>query len=253
MLSKVRGHLSYANVMATVAAFAAIGGGAVAIGGVVTSDGKIQACYDRKGKNRGEVRLLVKGKCTRAEKRIAWNQQGPAGDPGPAGTPGSNADALGAVLASDGPGSGLNADLLDGQDSTAFLPTTGGSVSGLLSLGAGTRSSAGTATAPAYSFTTDANTGMYSAGANTIGLAAAGSIVGEVNSEGIEVRDGYLRVNTTNSTSPTPADCSDLNDHPGRMLLSVNGPNPDPAVLFVCDSDVSAAGGSQLGWIALNP
>lgn len=256
MLSKVKGHLSYANVMATVAAFAAIGGGAVAIGGVVTPDGQIQACYDRKGKDRGEVRLLVRGKCTRGEKPIAWNEQGPPGDPGdpgPAGAPGSSAEALQTVLAGDGPGSGLNADLLDGQDSTAFLRTTGGTVSGLLTLGAGARANAGSETAPAYSFSGDSNTGLYSSAANTLGLTASGSIVAVVKPEGLEVLDGYLRVDTTNSPSPTSNDCNDLNNHPGRMLLSVNGFNPADAVLYVCDNDVGAGAGAQPGWIAVNP
>ena len=32
--------------------------------------------------------------------------------------------ALGEILDDDGPGSGLNADLLDGQDSTAFMSAT---------------------------------------------------------------------------------------------------------------------------------
>jgi hypothetical protein len=75
-------------VVAVVALFIALGGGAyaVAIRGVTDEQGVIQACYDKKGRDRGEVRLLVKGKCKRkAEKPIAWNQQGPAGPQGPQG------------------------------------------------------------------------------------------------------------------------------------------------------------------------
>ena len=88
MLTELRSHLTYANVMVTLIAFAVLGGGVVAIGGVTDEQGKIQACYDKKGSNQGEVRLLVKGSCdSKTEKAIAWSQQGP---PGPAGEPGKN-------------------------------------------------------------------------------------------------------------------------------------------------------------------
>lgn len=88
MLSSIRSHLTYANVMVTLLAIVVLGGGAVAIGRVTTPDGQIQACYDKKGANRGDVRLLVKGKCTRAEQKIVWGQQGPQGQPGPQGAQG---------------------------------------------------------------------------------------------------------------------------------------------------------------------
>lgn len=85
MFSTLRPRLTFANVTSVLALFAALGGGAVAISGVTNSEGEIQACYDKKGPDRGEVRLLVKGKCTRQERKIVWSRQGP---PGPAGEQG---------------------------------------------------------------------------------------------------------------------------------------------------------------------
>ena len=85
MLGKLRPRLTYANVMVTLMAFAMIGGGAVAIGGVTNSEGEIQACFDKKGADQGEVRLLVKGKCTSQERKITWSQQGPVGPQGQQG------------------------------------------------------------------------------------------------------------------------------------------------------------------------
>ncbi len=88
MLGKLRPHLTYANVMVTLMAIAIIGGGSVAIGGVINEDGEIKACFDKKGKNRGDLRLLVKGRCTRQERKILWNQKGSPGDPGQPGEQG---------------------------------------------------------------------------------------------------------------------------------------------------------------------
>jgi hypothetical protein len=100
MFSAIRARLTFANATAVVALFAALGGGAVAIGGVINDQGEIQACFDKKGPDAGEVRLLVKGKCTRAERKILWNQQGepgPQGQPGPQGEPGPPGPATGAA------------------------------------------------------------------------------------------------------------------------------------------------------------
>ena len=74
---------SYGNVMATVAIFIAICGGSLAIGTVPNESGQIAACYVKKGKQRGDVRLLVKGtKCRRNEKLITWAVVGQQGAPG---------------------------------------------------------------------------------------------------------------------------------------------------------------------------
>lgn len=104
-------HLSYSNVMSTVAAVAAIGGGTFAIAAVPDKSGKINACYVKSGKRKGQVRLLVTGtKCGRGEAKIAWNQQGLPGGQGPAGAdgqpgaqgaPGSDAQFNGAAAGGD--------------------------------------------------------------------------------------------------------------------------------------------------------
>ena len=60
----------------------ALVGGVVAIGALPDSEGKINACYVRHGERKGEVRLLVSGKCGSGEKRLSWNQQGPRGENG---------------------------------------------------------------------------------------------------------------------------------------------------------------------------
>jgi hypothetical protein len=87
--------LSYANVVATVALFAALGGGAyAALSGVPDKAGVFHGCADRKS---GALRVVQKAKdCKKArtvvrkgkkvrlpgELAIAWNQQGPQGQPG---------------------------------------------------------------------------------------------------------------------------------------------------------------------------
>jgi hypothetical protein len=68
-----------------------------AAAGPVRKDGKIRACYRVKGKPKGALRLLVKGKrCRRGERVVVWTAiasaggSGPtAGEPGKTGQPGS--------------------------------------------------------------------------------------------------------------------------------------------------------------------
>ena len=81
-----RRHLSYANVMATVAVVFAMSGGAIAAtGGFSGSEEKLKACV---GGN-GVMRLLKGKRCSRGQKTVAWNQEGPAGAKGPAGAAGA--------------------------------------------------------------------------------------------------------------------------------------------------------------------
>jgi len=258
MLESARAHLTYANVMATLAVFVAIGGGAVAIGGVVDSNGEVRACYVKKGPNRGDVRLLVKGKCSKSERAINWSQRGPSGAPGapgqqgPAGEqgpPGAPADAVGAVLAADGPGSGLNADLLDGADSTAFLSTSGGTLTGILNPQAGIRANDGTATTPAYSFLDDSNTGVFSPTANEVSIATGGATGALVSSNGLEIPSGaYLRADVLHGVPPA-GDCTNQNDHIGRIAVLSASLAEAPPALYICDSDVSGVAGNQRGWV----
>ena len=89
MHKQLRVRLTYANVMATIAAFAAIGGGAFAIGAVPDREGRIKACFVPKGKAKGDVRILVSGsKCRKGEAKVTWNQRGRRGRRGAQGEPG---------------------------------------------------------------------------------------------------------------------------------------------------------------------
>lgn len=107
--------LSYANVAATAALALAVGGGTVALGGAIDEEGEIQACFDKKGRGQGDLRLLVKGRCAKGERSIAWNQEGPRGPEGPAGT----------VGADGAPGSGAEVDAFTKAESDArFLRTS---------------------------------------------------------------------------------------------------------------------------------
>lgn len=122
----LRGRLTYANVMATIAVFVSVGGGAYAVTGIPGSDGSINGCYKKKT---GVLRVVKSGlRCRRGERRIAWSQKGvpgqagakgAAGDTGPKGDPGETGPA-----GAPNP----NAETLDGLDSTAFVLGGGGAV-----------------------------------------------------------------------------------------------------------------------------
>ena len=99
MFKSVRDTVSYANLMATIAVFIALGGSAFAL--TSTSGGGIlNACAKKKT---GALRVLRTGKrCKKAERRITLiarstpGAPGPAGQQGPqgaAGQPGSNGSA----------------------------------------------------------------------------------------------------------------------------------------------------------------
>jgi hypothetical protein len=74
-------------VLATVALFVALGGGAwAASGGLIGAGGVIHACVPNKG---GPLSVVPPGeKCGRGQRRISFNQQGPPGQTGPQGPPG---------------------------------------------------------------------------------------------------------------------------------------------------------------------
>ena len=143
MLRKLLSKVTYANAAATLAVVLAAGGGAFAVGAVVDREGNIKACYVKKGRSAGDVRLLVKGtKCRKGEAKIAWGKAGPQGaagqsgaqgSAGPQGPPGAQGEP-GAAGASGG--TSANADTLDSLDSTDFLrsdATAGGDLTGPLS------------------------------------------------------------------------------------------------------------------------
>jgi hypothetical protein len=85
-MERIRQHLSYANVVATLALVFAMSGGAIAATGAFTAaSSRINACA---GAN-GVLKILTGKKCKHGQKAVSWNQQGPAGARGPAGAQGS--------------------------------------------------------------------------------------------------------------------------------------------------------------------
>ena len=85
-MRRIRTHLNYTNVAATLALVFAMTGGAIAATGGFTSGGKLQACVNQEG----GLKLLKAGKhCKRGQKTVAWNQSGPVGAKGIAGAPGA--------------------------------------------------------------------------------------------------------------------------------------------------------------------
>jgi hypothetical protein len=113
MPSALRARLTFANVTSVLALFAALGGGAVAIGADANKAGEIRACYVKTGTDQGAVRLLVKGRCTRRERKITWSQRGPIGPQGVQGQRG-----LSGPSGSDGSIAGVAA----GGDLTGAFP-----------------------------------------------------------------------------------------------------------------------------------
>jgi hypothetical protein len=84
-MERIKRHLSYANVAATLALVIAMSGGALAATGGFTSGGKLQACTS----SNGTLKLLQPGKkCKKGQKALAWNQTGPAGPKGATGATG---------------------------------------------------------------------------------------------------------------------------------------------------------------------
>jgi hypothetical protein len=75
-------HVTYSNVMSTLAVIGVIAGSAFATAAVIGPDGEINACYAKKG---GALEVSKKKKCGKGEKPISWNQKGPAGPQGPPG------------------------------------------------------------------------------------------------------------------------------------------------------------------------
>jgi hypothetical protein len=110
-LRQIGSRLTYANVMATVAVFLALGGGAYALTGIPDRGGVYHACVDPKA---GALRVVKTARSCRktktvrrgtrrvrilGESAIAWNQQGPRGAtgqgvPGQNGAPGAPGSAL---------------------------------------------------------------------------------------------------------------------------------------------------------------
>jgi hypothetical protein len=79
---------SLRRAIGLAAAIALFVGISVASGAIPSRNGTINSCFAKTG---GELRVIDKTKqqhCNNAERALAWNQQGPKGDPGALGAPG---------------------------------------------------------------------------------------------------------------------------------------------------------------------
>jgi hypothetical protein len=103
---------SPALVVALLALVVAIGG--ISIAAVPDNQGRINACYAKKG---GKLRVLQRGtRCRGSEKRLRWNQIGRTGAPGPAGTPGApGAPGAGGPTGPAGPQGPSTSSMLTGN------------------------------------------------------------------------------------------------------------------------------------------
>ena len=104
MLGNLRGKITYANVMATLAVFAAIGGGAFAVGAVRGGQGKVVACYPKNGKRERSLRILVNGShCKKGEKQVTWDKSPQTGTGGGTGTPACKGNDANDIMMKVGP------------------------------------------------------------------------------------------------------------------------------------------------------
>jgi hypothetical protein len=100
-MGRISSKLSYANVVATLALFVALGGGAYAASTFVHATGVVDLCVSHSG----AVNVLAakKSRCGKGTSLVPVNQRGAAGAPGPTGAPG----AAGTPAPADIAGSGL--------------------------------------------------------------------------------------------------------------------------------------------------
>ena len=174
--------------------------------------------------------------------------QGAPGDPGPKGDKGDPAtteQVMAAALAADGAGSTLDADLLDGVDSTGFLQTTGGTLTGALTATT-LFTGDGTPAAPGFAFASDKNTGFHRVSENVIGVSLAAETVALFENRNLQLLNGYFQA--FRATAPADSSCASPLVA-GRMV--VYGNSISPAQLYVCDNDISGTAGEQPGWVAI--
>jgi hypothetical protein len=127
-MHRFRPRLTYANAMSTVAVFIALGGGAyAAVSSSPGSGSVIHGCYKKKG---GSLRLVAADKrCSRGERAIAFNQQGPAGSRGIQGVTGSpGASGAKGEQGPQGPGATTFATTLEQGLPKTTLATLGNGV-----------------------------------------------------------------------------------------------------------------------------
>src|SRR5438105_2859548 len=81
MLARFRPRFNHATVVAYLALFVALGGGALAATSFIGTDGRIHGCVVSKT---GQLTVVKPDrKCNKSQIAIAWNQRGPRGRTGP--------------------------------------------------------------------------------------------------------------------------------------------------------------------------
>ena len=134
MLKAVGSRLTYANVMATVAAFLALGGGAYALSGIPDRGGVFHGCVSNRT---GLLRVVKRASSCHKPKghgkgrdpgefAVSWNQQGPRGLQGPSGQAGLDGHA-----GTNGQPFDANATLPPGQTLTGVWTVAGGNADDL--------------------------------------------------------------------------------------------------------------------------
>jgi hypothetical protein len=129
-MERIRTHLSYANVAATLALVFAMSGGAIAAtGGFTAASNSIKACV---GSN-GVLKLQTGKKCKHGQKAVTWNQKGPAGAKGatgPSGIAGLNGAAVPNATNAVTAATANNALALGGIPASGFTQRSCGSDTG---------------------------------------------------------------------------------------------------------------------------
>jgi hypothetical protein len=159
-MSRVRGHLSVANVVAGTALFVALSGGAYAatIAGFVSGSGRIQGCV----KSNGTLTVVKAGKkCAKHTTSLVFNAKGAAGAPGAKGAGGA-AGAQGATGATGVTGPAGSAGAANGF-STQTSPTAL-----IVVLGVGIPTPVGSMAVPAGNFVVHADVQVENSGANSV-------------------------------------------------------------------------------------
>lgn len=112
----MRARLTYANVVSTIALIVAVGGGSFATAALVSRDGQVHACAKKRGKAKGQIRVVSsKARCRKGERKLSWSKKGPAGAVG--------APGVGGVRGSDGaPGPAGPAEGPAGGDLAGSFP-----------------------------------------------------------------------------------------------------------------------------------
>lgn len=112
--------LTYSNVVASVAIFVAMGGGAYAVSAIPASNGVVYSCFHKKT---GKLRVVKQGKrCSKKERKLSWNARGQAVAPGAKGDTGSQGAAGAAGAAGSAGGTGATGPAGPGPATPANVP-----------------------------------------------------------------------------------------------------------------------------------